>query len=99
VEQLNIDPESLIPKLPDACDLEPFPRSLAITYRGHNGRIRCLSLDPSGLWLVTGGDDGDVRMWEVATGRCMQVWKCGAHPIQAVEWCPNKDVWIFAAAL
>ncbi|KAG5457948.1 MAG: NUC169 domain-containing protein [Olpidium bornovanus] len=81
--RMNIDPESLIPKLPDPRDLEPFPRYLAVTYRGHTRRIRCLSVDPSGLWLATGSDDGDVRMWELATGRCVRVWHTGDEPVQA----------------
>eukprot|EP00924_Labyrinthula_sp_SR-Ha-C_P016758 snap_masked-scaffold_6-processed-gene-14.2-mRNA-1 protein AED:0.21 eAED:0.24 QI:0/-1/0/1/-1/1/1/0/717 len=31
-ERLNIDPESLVPKLPKARDLRPFPERLALTY-------------------------------------------------------------------
>ena len=52
--QINIDPESLIPKLPSRKELEPFPKTLSVTYRGHSDRIRCFSVDPSGKWLASG---------------------------------------------
>lgn len=33
--KLNIDPESLVPKLPSPKDLQPFPSVLAIEYKGN----------------------------------------------------------------
>ncbi|KAJ3039064.1 Ribosome biogenesis protein 1 [Rhizophlyctis rosea] len=53
-KKINIDPESLIPKLPSPKDLRPFPTALAVTYKGHTGRVRSISLDPTGQWLVSG---------------------------------------------
>lgn len=32
--KLNIDPESLVPKLPSPKDLQPFPNVFAIEYKG-----------------------------------------------------------------
>lgn len=32
--KLNIEPESLVPKLPSPKDLQPFPTVLAIEYKG-----------------------------------------------------------------
>ena len=52
--QLNIDPESLFPKLPRPRDLRPFPTAEALRYEGHTGKVRSLSVDPSGQWLATG---------------------------------------------
>ena len=58
--KLNIDPESLLPKLPSPDELRPFPSICATIFRGHEGRVRSLAIDPSGIWLASGGDDGYV---------------------------------------
>ena len=58
--KLNIDPESLLPKLPSPEELRPFPTTCATTFRGHEGRVRSLAVDPAGIWLASGGDDGCV---------------------------------------
>lgn len=102
--KLNIDPESLIPQLPSPKDLRPFPIKCSTVYQGHNGRIRTLSIDPQGLWLATGGDDGTVRVWEVLTGR--QVFKLDVIDIEenpedridALEWHPDPSLPILAVA-
>lgn len=72
--RLQIEPDSLLPQLPDLSQLEPYPKRLTTTYRGHEGRVRTLSVHPAGEWLASGGDDGTVRLWEVATGRCVGEW-------------------------
>ncbi|KAK9493873.1 NUC169 domain-containing protein [Lipomyces doorenjongii] len=98
--KLNIDPDSLLPKLPSPQDLRPFPIKCSVTYRGHKGRVRAVSIDSSGLWLATGGDDGTVRIWEVLTGR--EIWKATVgdddEAVQSVEWNPVKDSGILAVS-
>lgn len=42
--KLNIDPESLLPKLPDPDDLRPFPSNQTTIFRGHEGRVRSVSI-------------------------------------------------------
>ena len=68
-KKLNIDPDSLIPDLPSPQDLRPFPIKCSTIYRGHTGRVRSVSVDPSGQFIATGGDDGTIRVWEILTGR------------------------------
>lgn len=97
--KLNIDPESLLPKLPSPEELKPFPTACATIFRGHKGRVRTLAIDPSGLWLATGGDDGTVRVWELLTGR--QLWSATLSeedPVNVVKWRPGKDAVVLAAA-
>ncbi|OQR84191.1 hypothetical protein ACHHYP_13740 [Achlya hypogyna] len=95
--RLNIDPESLVPQLPKPRDLRPFPNTLALAFNGHTGRIRSISMDPLGQYLVSGSEDMTVRLWEVETGRCLHTWRVGAV-VHKVEWCPNKDHHVVAVA-
>lgn len=98
--RLNIDPESLVPKMPSPKELRPFPTMSALKYV-HPGkaRVRCISVDPSGNWLVTGAEDGVVRVWELSIGRLAWKSELGKGPVFSVEWCPDKDVALFAATL
>ncbi|KAK6462140.1 ribosome biogenesis protein ERB1 [Scheffersomyces coipomensis] len=103
--KLNIDPESLIPELPSPQDLRPFPIRCSTIYQGHEGRIRTISIDPTGLWLATGSDDGSVRIWEILTGR--QVFKSQLinkdinqdDHIESLEWNPDSQIGILAVAV
>jgi len=97
--KLNIDPESLLPKLPSPDELRPFPTVCATLYRGHEGRVRSVSIDPSGVYLASGGDDGTIRVWELLSGR--QIWSVklsSEETVTAVRWRPTRDAMIIAAA-
>jgi ribosome biogenesis protein ERB1 len=97
--KLDIDPESLLPKLPDPDELRPFPTTCATIYRGHTGRVRSLSIDPAGKWLASGGDDGTVRIWDLLSGH--QIWSVklsSDEPITVVRWRPEPEACILAAA-
>ncbi|CAK7262782.1 Ribosome bioproteinsis protein erb1 [Sporothrix epigloea] len=106
--RLNIDPTSLLPKLPPAEELKPFPTVCQTIFRGHTGGVRAVAIDPTGNWLASGGDDGTVRLWELLTGR--QVWsarltggrgnadKTNDEPIRSLEWRPAKGAFVLAAA-
>lgn len=79
--RLNIDPESLVPSLPKAADLRPFPTAKCIKfetpYTKENSTapvIRCLSVSPDGQYLASGANDGFLRLWEIQTGRLLRSW-------------------------
>ncbi|KAJ1897709.1 Ribosome biogenesis protein erb1, partial [Coemansia sp. IMI 209127] len=93
----NLDPEELMPKLPDPRDLRPFPSVESLVYQGHTGRVRSISVDPTGLWLLSGSDDGTVRLWELISGRCAGIWDL-KEVVHMVAWNPNPDLCLFAAA-
>mmetsp|Transcript_66385 Transcript_66385/g.163589 ORF Transcript_66385/g.163589 Transcript_66385/m.163589 type:complete len:623 (+) Transcript_66385:496-2364(+) len=96
-KRMNVDPESLLPKLPKPQDLRPFPTTLSIQFLGHTGRVNTISVQPSGVLLVSGSEDGTVRVWEVRTGRCLRVWDV-RKPVTCVAWNPNPDLSIVAAS-
>ncbi|KAL1501047.1 hypothetical protein ABEB36_006449 [Hypothenemus hampei] len=86
--KLNIEPESLVPKLPSPRDLQPFPTTLAIEYKGHTDMVRTISTDKTGQYLLSGSDDCTIKIWEVNTGRCVKT-VITESVVRCVEWCPN----------
>lgn len=54
--QINIDPESLKPKLPSRKDLRPYPTKTYLEYRGHRGPVTSITTDSSGQWIASGTD-------------------------------------------
>jgi len=86
--RLNIDPESLVPKLPRASDLRPFPTAKCIEYETpYEGdtppMIRCIAASPDGTFMASGGTDGFVRLWEVETGRLLKSWNISNVAVSA----------------
>jgi hypothetical protein len=59
---------------------EPHARLL-----GHQGGVRSLAFTADGTRLVSGGDDGHVRVWDVATKKeLLSLHRLKARPIRAV---------------
>jgi ribosome biogenesis protein ERB1 len=90
--------EALLPDLPDPKDLEPFPKNKATSYLGHQGFVRCISIDPTGQWLLSGSEDKTVRLWEMVSGRQVQSWSF-EEPVVSVSWNPNPSISLFAVAV
>ncbi|KHG08140.1 Ribosome biogenesis BOP1 [Gossypium arboreum] len=97
-KRINIDPESLKPKLPSRKDLRPYPSTCYLEYRGHEGAVLSISVEPSGQWIASGSKDGTVRIWEVETGRCLRVWEIG-EAVQLVAWNPLPELPVLAASV
>ncbi|KAJ8334103.1 hypothetical protein SKAU_G00397420 [Synaphobranchus kaupii] len=93
--RVNVDPEDLIPKLPKPKDLQPFPTTQSLVYRGHSNLVRCISLSPGGQWLASGSDDCTVRLWEVSTARCMKTIEVGGA-VKSIAWNPNPAICLVA---
>lgn len=93
---MNVDPESLLPKLPSPKDLRPFPTHVSVAYEGHTGMVRSVAVSACGQWLATASADETVRIWEVASGRCFRVVKFGGIAT-AVAWNPKHSLLAIAA--
>ncbi|KAD3067389.1 hypothetical protein E3N88_35269 [Mikania micrantha] len=97
-KRINIDPESLKPKLPSRKDLKPYPTTCYLEYKGHKGPVVSIGTDPSGQHIVSGSHDGTVRIWEVETGRCIKIWELG-ESVQHVSWNPLPELPILAVSM
>jgi ribosome biogenesis protein ERB1 len=96
--RVQVDPLDLIPKLPKPKDLQPFPNTLSIIYKGHKSLIKSISVHNSGQWLLSASQDKSVKCWEVATGRCMNTWKFDEKCTHA-SWLPNSNMCLITVSL
>jgi len=92
--KLNIDPSSLIPKLPSPNTLRPFPNYRSLVFTHARGRVRCVSVSPDGAWVVSADEEGIVCLWEVIVGREVKRWSLD-EKVTALDWCPRMDVSFF----
>nr|NVI69904.1 putative ribosome biogenesis protein BOP1 homolog [Cucujiformia] len=72
-------------------DFQPFPTTLAVQYLGHTDMVRTISTDKFGQYLLSGSDDGTIKIWEVFTGKCLKTIKTD-DIVRSVEWCPNASL-------
>jgi len=93
--RIVVDPEKLLPDLPNPRDLKPYPERLSFFYKGHTGTVRDISVSPNGQYVATGCDDHMVRVFEVQTGRLMKRYDVGGVP-QVVAFSPSKTMNVLA---
>lgn len=76
-------------QVPDVRDEPPEASDPATAARralvGHRGPVYCVSFSWDHRWLVSGSQDGDIRMWDLASGRCVAVYKGHSGPVWAVQ--------------
>ncbi len=98
--RLTIQPEDLLPQMPKAKDLQPFPTACALTYRGHANMVRTVGIDPTGQFLASGSDDGTVKVWDIQSGYCLRTFTLPKKAaVRSIEWCPNKALCLLAVAV
>jgi WD40 repeat protein len=57
--------------------------------RAHTGAVRAISVSPDGERVLTGSDDGTVRLWEAATGKHLRCLRGHSASIDLVALSPD----------
>jgi WD40 repeat protein len=58
---------------------------------GHTSRVFAIAFSPDSRWLVSGGDDQTVRLWDVNTGECLNLLPYGSR-IWAIAFCRSGNL-------
>jgi WD40 repeat protein len=66
-------------------DLEPSFRTL----EGHSGGLTSVAFSSDGQQLASGSNDRMIKIWNVATGQCLQTFKSHARYVESVEFSPD----------
>ena len=67
------------------------PKRAACCKRSADIRDRCLksTFSPDGKMLATGGEDGLVKLWDVATGELLRTYDCQSGKVLCVRFSPD----------
>jgi periodic tryptophan protein 2 len=72
--------------------------SYVLKQQGHQHDMTSLAYSQDGQFIVTGGDDGKLKLWNTQTGFCFVTFTEHTAGIQAVEFSPKGQV-VFSASL
>jgi hypothetical protein len=86
VVQRQVFEESFPKLLPST----PAPVAVEGGYRGHTGNVLALAWSPDGKAFASGADDGEVRVWDVSTGKGRLLGK-HASDVSALAWSPDGE--------
>ena len=72
--------------------------SYVLKQQGHSAAVSSLSYSPDSQYVVTGGDDGRVKVWHAMHGFCFKTFAHHTAPVTAVLFSSSGNV-IFSASL
>jgi hypothetical protein len=68
------------------------------TLRGHEGRVLAVAIDEAQARVVSGGEDGTVRDWGLASHEAVRVYRAHGQPVTAVALTPDGSRIVSASA-
>ncbi len=71
--------------------------ALSITLSGHQGLVRSVQFRPDGQQLVSTGDDGTIRLWNLQ-GQPLAQWSAAAKRVWSVGFSPDGQSLVSAGA-
>ncbi len=57
----------------------------SLEMKGHIGKISAITISPDEKILISGSEQGDIRVWELATGQLINVWSAHKGRINALQ--------------
>ncbi|ELU01708.1 hypothetical protein CAPTEDRAFT_223834 [Capitella teleta] len=71
--------------------------SYILKQQGHSSLMTCVQYSPDGQYLVTGGDDAKVKVWNTSTGFCFVTFSDHLSGISAVRFTQSGQVIVSAS--
>ncbi|PZC83427.1 hypothetical protein B5X24_HaOG207810 [Helicoverpa armigera] len=65
--------------------------------QGHSLDMTCLSYSPDGLYIVTGGYDGKVKVWNTTNGFCFVTFSEHKSTVTSITFSANKKFFVSAS--
>ncbi|OAD61424.1 Periodic tryptophan protein 2 like protein, partial [Eufriesea mexicana] len=69
----------------------------AMKQQGHSNNMNCLAYSPDGQYIVTGGDDGKVKLWNTMNGFCSITFQEHMSTITGVAFSHNRKFIVSAS--
>lgn len=65
--------------------------------QSHSNNINCLAYSPDGQYIITGGDDGKVKLWNTMNGFCSITFQEHTSTIRGVIFSHNRKFIVSAS--
>ncbi len=65
--------------------------SMSLSIVEHTGFVNTVAWSPDGKYIASGSADGTVRMWDVATGKQMYVYRGHQASVNSIVWSPDSQ--------
>lgn len=65
--------------------------------QGHSSEMNCIAYSPDGQYVVTGGEDAKVKVWNVNNGFCFVTFSEHTGAVTALEFSSNKKCLVSAS--
>jgi hypothetical protein len=59
------------------------------TFKGHTRQVQSADISRDGKFIVSGGDDDDLRFWDIATGKEIKTFKGHTNQVWSVNFSPD----------
>lgn len=65
--------------------------------QGHANEMNCIAYSPDGQYIVSGGEDAKVKVWNVSNGFCFVTFSEHTSAVTAIEFSANKKFVVSAS--
>jgi katanin p80 WD40 repeat-containing subunit B1 len=65
------------------------PAQSLVTFRGHSDAVSIVRFTPDGRWIVSGGLDGEIRIWDLAAGKNLATFQTGGA-VTSLDFHPQE---------